>query len=169
MMALATKARSFQLARAHPQAARSDLAGGDGPQRPARPVFERPVDEQDDDGGHHPHQVVLAQIGVEVEPEDVERGHGGEPGRRPGDAAQLLHEHQEDLPQSDGGQSQVEVAQLEHRSTHDEGDDPGDQGPDDERRQGGEVGLHGEDGSGVGADAVEGRVTEGQLPGLARG
>ena len=63
---------------AHPQAPGSDLAGGDGPKRPADPVLESPVDEQDDDDRDHPDEVVLAQVGVEVEAEDAEGGDGGQ-------------------------------------------------------------------------------------------
>ena len=63
---------------------------------------------------------------------------GASPVRRTRDGAQLGHKDEEDLTEADGRQSQVEVAQLEHRPADDQGDRACDERPDDESQERGE-------------------------------
>ncbi len=101
------------------------------------------------------------------EAEDAERRHAREAVHAAGGAAQLSDEHPEYLSQADGGQRQVEVAQLQHRPPDDERNDPGNDRPDDQGGQGGHVELDAEQPGRVGPHAVEGRMPERQLTGLA--
>ena len=122
--ALKTKASSFQLALRTPRVEEAISLMASAAERPAHPVLEQPGQEQQDDDGDDPDQVVLAHLGVELEPEEVERLHRAE---AVGAAAPfpLEHDGQEDLPQAHGGQGQVEVLELEHRAADDQGHEPG--------------------------------------------
>ena len=165
-MALATKATSFQLAVRTPSvsAAISLVAIA----RRARPEAhaEGALGEDQDEQGDDPHQVVLAEVGVDLEPEEVERRHRREAHRAAGDPACLDDDGAEDDAEADGGQRQIEVTQAQHGATDDERDDAGQRRPGEQGQQRRHVVLDGQDRCRVGADAVEGRVAEGELAGL---
>ena len=124
--------QQFPVGRPDAQGGRGDLARRESSQRPPEPVLESPLDQQKDDQGRDPDDVVLAEQAAHTEPEEAERGNPVETVDAAGDAGQLDEQHHEDLAQPDGRQSQIEVAQLEDRPADDESDDPRKDGADDQ-------------------------------------
>ena len=71
--ALKTKARSFQLGLRTPSVEEAISLTARAAEGPTHPVLEKARHEQENDDADHPHHVVPAQLGIELEPEDIQR------------------------------------------------------------------------------------------------
>ena len=70
-----------------------DLTRGEGPERPAEPVFEGALHEQQDDDGDDPDQVVLAEEAAHLDAEQREGRHSLEAVEAAGRPSELGDEH----------------------------------------------------------------------------
>ena len=134
---------------------RGDLADGQTTKSPSHPVLEQPGQEQEDEDGDHPDEVILAHLGVERESEYVESLDRPETVRS---AAPLPLEHdgKEYLAKGHGGQGKIEVLELEDRATHDQRNEPGGRGTGDPGQESVHMEMQYQQPAGVGAYAVEG-------------